>query len=311
MRHAATTALCLAIASTSARASGGLELTAQGALLINDPGVFASALHGAWAKASPGFCSSFAGTFATRTPGRVTGCDNVALDVSSDFLAATANAVQLATTLPKIVVHLSWVQANKAVCNADVTLRAGLVFPLQLTSSANSRYSGDGVVQQLGFGAPIPTFELTDSQVVWHGPAPCTTPPLYSASTLTVPIEASLNDALSNLGFPGTVVNDALAPFTAQILSQVSLHSYAVAATGGDLVFTVGGSRLSDKAIPLPAPVAKAAASGAPAAPTWSTPAATSPPAPAAAVGSLRTSRPFTPGATGQAPLAPSALGSH
>ncbi len=325
--RAAIASLSLLAAASAAHGAGGLELLETGAQapLLSKTDLFASALHAAWAQAIPGFCQSFSGTFQSVSQGRVAGCDNVPLDVTSSFEPAGSNSAQLLTTLPKIVVHLSWVQANKTVCNADVTLRAGFLFPLLLVTSADRRYSGDGVVQQVDFGPPVLTFMLTDNQLVWHT---CANPPLYTASALTVPLQAALNDALSNLGFPGDVVRTAFNPYTAEIQSTISMHSYTVAATGGDLVFTAGRSQLSDvKVGSLPAAVVKTAGTGgwgtasggavgapaaAQAAPSWSTPGGTAQStAPAGAGGSLRTSHPFTPVTTGQAPTAPSALGSH
>jgi hypothetical protein len=148
-----------------------------------------------------------------------------------------------------------------------------------------------GVVQQVGFDTPILAFGAGNVATTWY--APCgSQASTHPAGLGFAVLSQVLQEVLSNVNFPGTVLSDALQPYVATIRDAMSLHDYTLSLPGtgvdaGNIVIDVGASRLSKvkvETLPSVASAQTSPASGSPSpgsampvstpatTPNWSTP---------------------------------------
>lgn len=326
-----------------ASAAGGLELRVGGEQLarIDQPTLFAAAASAAWAKAAPDVCREFQ-TFIQQ----ITSCDGLNLDVGTstlDIQTGTPPTTTIGVSLPKIVLHGSWEYPGDLTntttnqhwhnpqCAADIALSAGYFFPFRIAITGSMLYKAAGVVEQVGFDTPILDFGAGNVTTTWH--APCGS---QASTHPTGPGYALLNqvlqEVLSNVNFPGTVLSDSLQPYAATIRDTLSLHDYTLTLPGtgvdaGNIVIDVGASRLSKVKVEnlpgatsaqtspaggSPGPGAAVPASAPATAPNWSAPpnaVATSNAAPSSSLRPSVQQHALTmPAPLGQVPMVPSPL---
>ncbi len=324
-------------------AVGGLEMRVSGEQLarVDQPNLFAAAASAAWAKAAPDVCREFESFIP-----QITSCDGLNLDVGTstlDIQTGTPPTATVGVSLPKIVLHGSWEFPGDLIntttnqhwhnpqCAADITFSASYSFPFRIVTAGSMLSRTAGVVEQVGFDTPILGFGAGNVATTWH--APCgSQDSTHPAGLGFAVLSQVLQEVLSNVNFPGTVLSDALQPYVATIRDALSLHDYTLSLPGtgvdaGNIVIDVGASRLSKVKVEnlpgatsaqtspaggSPGPGAAVPASAPATAPNWSAPpnaVATSNASPSSSLRPSVQQHALTmPAPLGQVPMVPSPL---
>ena len=220
---------------------GGLIVKLQdGSTPVNQPDLFAAALARAWGDGSR-FCAAIRAQLPAGPNGTVTSCAPGAIDSSfvsngrTPIIAFTGR-VTLQGTSP----------LYKNTCPFTDVVHVQVQAPMTITGDMLS-------ISAISFGPPTVTPFVEET---WG--APCTG---EHPGGISSNIKAAASFAASNVNFPGSTLNDTLAPFVPPMRKALTGARYTPSTFSGDLVYAVTGSYVTSRVSDAPYhPVAGASA---------------------------------------------------
>ncbi len=219
----------LALASPAAAGSGLVVKLKDGSTPVNAPDLFANALTQAWGDGSR-FCAALTSLLSGDANGQVTSCVAQPYGSTGVLLAGRTPLVAF-TGRVTLKGSSPYYQTS---CPFTDTINLSVQAPLTITGDALA-------ITAISFAQPRVTAVV--AREVWGGSCTAAQHPGGIGSTAA----SFAQTAASDVNFPGSALNNALAQFTAPMKQALQGAVYTPSISTGDIVYAVVGGYVHQK----------------------------------------------------------------